>query len=82
MTFSGFEDDTRTQDAVIRSIEIIGEAENKTRAADLDFAARHTHIPWELMYGIRNCIVPRSQFTQMSFPLADRLVVSLQQCIP
>ena len=47
MEFAGFEGDTRTQDAVIRSIEIIGEAANKTRVADPDFAARHTHVPWD-----------------------------------
>ena len=40
--FAGFEGDTRTQDAVIRSIEIIGEAANKTRVADPDFAAPHS----------------------------------------
>jgi uncharacterized protein with HEPN domain len=57
MEFAGFEGDTRTQDAVIRSIEIIGEAANKTRVADPDFAARHTHVPWDLMYGMRNRIV-------------------------
>jgi uncharacterized protein with HEPN domain len=52
LDFTGFEADTRTQDAVIRSIEIIGEAANKTRVADPDFAARHPNIPWDLMYGI------------------------------
>lgn len=57
MDFTGFEADTRTQDAVIRSIEIIGEAANKTRVADPDFAARHPDIPWDLMYGMRNRIV-------------------------
>jgi uncharacterized protein with HEPN domain len=57
MDFNGFEADTRTQDAVIRSIEIIGEAANKTRVADPDFAARHPDIPWDLMYGMRNRIV-------------------------
>jgi len=41
MDLTSFEGDTRTQDAVIRSIEIIGEAANKTRIADPDFAARH-----------------------------------------
>jgi uncharacterized protein with HEPN domain len=41
MDLAGFEADTRTQDAVIRSIEIIGEAANKARTADPDFAARH-----------------------------------------
>jgi uncharacterized protein with HEPN domain len=57
MTLEAFERDARTQDAVIRSIEIIGEAANKTRLADSDFAARHPDIPWAIMYGMRNRIV-------------------------
>lgn len=57
MDFAAFEHDTRTQDAVIRSIEIVGEAANKVRTADPDFAARHSVVPWELMYGMRNRIV-------------------------
>lgn len=57
MAFAAFEVDTRTQDAVIRSIEIVGEAANKVRSADPDFAARHSNIPWDLMYGMRNRIV-------------------------
>ncbi len=52
-----FEQDTRTQDAIIRSIEIIGEAANKARLADPDFAARHPEVPWDVMYGMRNRIV-------------------------
>jgi uncharacterized protein with HEPN domain len=42
---------------VIRSIEIMGEAAKKIRVADPGFAIRHAHIPWELMYGMRNRIV-------------------------
>jgi uncharacterized protein with HEPN domain len=57
MDLPGFEEDTRTQDAVIRSIEIIGEAANKARTADPEFAARHSHVPWDVMYGMRNRIV-------------------------
>jgi uncharacterized protein with HEPN domain len=57
MELKAFEQDTRTQDAVIRSIEVIGEAANKVRSADPDFAARHPQVPWALMYGMRNRIV-------------------------
>jgi uncharacterized protein with HEPN domain len=57
MDFATFEGDTRTQDAVIRSIEIVGEAANKVRTADPDFAAQRSEIPWDLMYGMRNRIV-------------------------
>lgn len=57
MDVEAFEQDTRTQDAVIRSIEIIGEAANKARLADPDFAARFADVPWDVMYGMRNRIV-------------------------
>ena len=45
MNLSAFERDTRTQDAVIRSIEIVGEAANKARLADPEFAARFANVP-------------------------------------
>jgi uncharacterized protein with HEPN domain len=57
MDFAAFEKDTRTQDAVIRSIEIVGEAANKVRTADPAFAADAPGIPWDVMYGMRNRIV-------------------------
>jgi uncharacterized protein with HEPN domain len=46
MNVESFSRDTRTQDAVIRSIQIIGEAANKVRTADPEFAARHPQVPW------------------------------------
>jgi len=39
MALESFNQDTRTQDAVIRSIQIIGEAANKVRTADPDFCS-------------------------------------------
>ena len=42
------------QDAVIRNIEIIGEAANNIQRVDADFAAQHDHIPWLVMYTMRN----------------------------
>jgi uncharacterized protein with HEPN domain len=57
MDLEAFERDTRTQDAVIRSIEIVGEAANKTRLADPEFAARFPDVPWDVIYGMRNRIV-------------------------
>lgn len=42
------------QDAVIRNIEILGEAANKVLNAAPDFAARHNDIPWQVMYTMRN----------------------------
>ena len=42
------------QDAVIRNIEVIGEASNNVLRADPAFAAQHEEIPWHLMYTMRN----------------------------
>ncbi len=44
------------QDAVIRNIEIIGEAAQSIRRRHPDFAARHPEIPWGGVYGMRNAI--------------------------
>lgn len=57
MGLDAFERDPRTQDAVIRSIEVIGEAANRARLADPEFAARHADVPWDVMYGMRNRVV-------------------------
>lgn len=42
------------QDAVIRNIEIIGEAANNIRKCDPDFAEAHSDIPWAVIYAMRN----------------------------
>jgi uncharacterized protein with HEPN domain len=52
-----FANDSRTQDAVLHSLQVIGEAANKIRAANPQFAQEHPDIPWDLMYGMRNRIV-------------------------
>ncbi len=57
MNLESFTRDARTQDAVIRSIQIIGEAANKVRTADPEFAAQHPQVPWAVMYGMRNRVI-------------------------
>lgn len=42
------------QDAVIRNIEILGEAANNLLQADPEFAAKHPEIPFAQIYGMRN----------------------------
>jgi uncharacterized protein with HEPN domain len=46
--------DEKTIDAVVRNLEIIGEA---TRQLPEDFKKRHATIPWQKMAGLRNRIV-------------------------
>ncbi len=43
---------TLIQDAVIRNLEIIGEA---TKALSLAFREKHSNIPWSSMAGMREC---------------------------
>lgn len=44
------------QDAVLRNFEIIGEAANRVLRTAPEFAARQAHVPWLLMYTMRNRI--------------------------
>lgn len=44
------------QDAVLRNLEIIGEASNKLVRYHDDFIKQYTEVPWEDMYWMRNRI--------------------------
>ncbi|HBM64863.1 HepT-like ribonuclease domain-containing protein [Pseudomonas lopnurensis] len=54
MDEAGFLDNELVQDAVIRNIEVIGEASNNILRADAAFAAQHDDLPWQVMYTMRN----------------------------
>lgn len=54
MSYDDFLADHKTQDAVARNIEIIGEA---ARALSQDFKDRHAQIPWSEIVAMRNVIV-------------------------
>lgn len=54
MTQEAFENDDKTSDAVVRNLEIIGEAAN--RLPD-DFKAKHPDIEWAKIVGLRHRIV-------------------------
>ncbi|MCM2380110.1 HepT-like ribonuclease domain-containing protein [Pseudomonas marginalis] len=51
-----FLEDRRTQQAVIMSLIIIGEASTKIMDQHPDFAAGHSQVPWRSMRGMRNRI--------------------------
>lgn len=51
---TAFLNDEKTVDAVIRNLEIIGEA---SRQLPDDFKANHDDIPWHEIAGLRNRIV-------------------------
>jgi len=51
-----FLEDRRTQQAVIMSIIILGEAATKVMETAAEFTQIHTQIPWRSMRGMRNRI--------------------------
>ena len=54
MTFEQFDVDTKTQDAVVRNLEIIGEA---TKNLSPEFRDTHPRIPWKDMAGMRDIMI-------------------------
>ncbi len=48
--------DEKTQDAVIRNFEIIGEASHNIERYHIDFAAEHPELPWGIAYEMRNTL--------------------------
>ena len=56
MAQADFEQDRRTQQAVVMSLIVLGEAATKVMDQHPAFAAEHSHIPWRSMRGMRNRI--------------------------
>jgi uncharacterized protein with HEPN domain len=48
--------DEKTQDAVIRNLEIIGEAARNVMHRHADFAQMHQAVPWRRAYEMRNAV--------------------------
>ena len=55
--FEAFAENTQVQDAVVRNIEIIGEAVAKIQTAAPDLVQRNPEIPWAQMRGMRNVVI-------------------------
>lgn len=49
-----FEDDSRTQDAVVRCLEIIGEA---TKRLSTELREQNAQLPWQMMAGMRDVLI-------------------------
>lgn len=56
LTREDFLGDKRTQQAVIMSLIIIGEAATKVMDGYIEFAQTHEQVPWRNMRGMRNRI--------------------------
>ena len=54
LDYAAFLQDTKTQDAVVRNIEILGEAAKNVSA---NLRERHREIPWKSVAGMRNRLV-------------------------
>ncbi|MGH9855593.1 MAG: HepT-like ribonuclease domain-containing protein, partial [Blastocatellia bacterium] len=54
VTYEGFLADTKTQDAVIRNLEIIGEA---TKNLSEELRTKRPNIPWKSMAGVRDKLI-------------------------
>ena len=54
MDYTAFVNDTKTQDAVIRTLEIIREAVKHLSA---DLRAAHPELPWKSMAGVRDKLI-------------------------
>ena len=54
MEYEVFLEDLKTQDAVVRNIEIIGEA---TKNLSEEFRKKHTEVPWKSISGMRDKLI-------------------------
>jgi len=54
MRYEEFLEDMKTQDAVIRNLEIIGEA---TKNLSTELRQQHPGVPWKAMAGVRDRLI-------------------------
>lgn len=54
IVFAEFERDQKTQDATIRSFEVLGEA---TKKIPEDFRKKYPNVPWKKMSGMRDKLI-------------------------
>lgn len=79
-----FLEDKRTQQAVIMSLIIIGEASTKIMDQHPDFAASHSQVPWRSMRGMRNRIA-HGYFDinlEVVWDTIQRALPELLECLP
>lgn len=86
MNLATFMADRKTCDAVIRNLEVIGEACNNVAKNHADFASQNTTLPWGFTYEMRNALA-HGYFTldlaivwltiQNDLPTLQRQVIAL-----
>jgi uncharacterized protein with HEPN domain len=69
--FKAFEENHQVQDAVLRNIEIIGEAVNKINSTAPDYIEQHPELPWAQMRGMRNIVIHEYFFVDLEIVLGN-----------
>ena len=63
--FAPFEQDQRSQDAVLRNITIIGEAVSRIYRAAPNFIAEHPELPWAIIRAMRNLVIHEYSYVDL-----------------
>ncbi len=69
LEFDAFVRDMKTQDALIRNLEILGEA---TKNLSEEFRAAHTGVPWKSMAAARDRLIHHYFGVDLACRVADR----------
>lgn len=56
-TLSALEHDEQAQDAIVRTLAVIGEAANRIQRQAPEFVAAHPEVPWRPRCDIRNKVI-------------------------
>ena len=85
MAREDFQQDKRTQQAVIMSLIIVGEAATKVMDSHADFAQEHPQVPWRGMRGMRNRMptaISTLTWTWCGTPCRTRCRTCSVNCLP
>ncbi len=74
LTFEKFTEAVQIQDAVLRRLEIIGEAANRLSP---EFKAHHPEIPWRTIVDLRNVLIHQYMGVKL-----DRVWEVIQERLP
>ncbi len=66
--------DEKTQDAVIRNLEIIGEASNTVRQHHPEFVALHPEVPLNFAYEMRNALAHAHGYFKVDFEVVWKTI--------
>jgi uncharacterized protein with HEPN domain len=56
-SLAGLEQNQMVQDAIVRTLSVIGEAVTRLQKEAPEFVTGHPEVPWSLMRGMRNKII-------------------------